>query len=108
LIISAGAAVSVVFTLYAGRRNSSVLLIALFIVWVASPFGGLAWMERATPRPGFPWFALLISAASPVLYGYIALGPPRKHTAFTFLILPLASWLLIAVTAALGKRATRT
>jgi hypothetical protein len=102
LAIAASAILSVSFTLYAGRRNPSVLLMSLFAVWVLAPFAGMLWMQT------FRVLDLIIAAVSTALYGYIALGPPRQRTASTFLIVPLASWLLIAAVAVIQRRSKRT
>ncbi|HXE64899.1 MAG TPA: hypothetical protein VN519_15240 [Bryobacteraceae bacterium] len=106
--ISISAAASVAFTLYAGRRNPSTILIALFIGWVLAPFAGMLWMQKARKRNLLPRLTWIIAPISAAVYGYIALGPPRQRTAFTFLIVPLASWLFIVVRAAMGRRSTGT
>jgi hypothetical protein len=101
-IIAIAAILSVSFTLYAGRRNPSVLLISLFAIWVLAPFAGMLLTHR------LGGLNLTIAAVSTALYGYIALGPPRQRTASTFLIVPLASWLLMAAIAVIEKRSKRT
>ena len=42
--LMAGAAGSLALMFYAGRRQPSAILIALFTGWVASPFMGLLWL----------------------------------------------------------------
>ena len=98
----AGAVGSVAFTLRAGHRNPSRVLIGLFMIWVLSPFVGLAlanlfsksWsvLTRATLYS----VTLLLSLISLAFYGEVALGPPRAKTAFLFLVVPPGSWLLMA------------
>jgi hypothetical protein len=101
--VLAGAVGSVGLTLYAGRRNDSRILMVLFALWLLSPFVALVFAGVASAR----WLALtratLYSAAlivtliSLVIYGVVALGPPRGKTAFVFVVVPPASWLLIAI-----------
>ncbi|HEU5022697.1 MAG TPA: hypothetical protein VFT60_12430 [Bryobacteraceae bacterium] len=102
IAIAASAILSLSFTLYAGRRNPSVLLMSLFAVWVLAPFAGMLWIQT------FRILELTIAILSPALYGYIALGPPRQRRAATFLIVPLASWLLIVAVAIIERRSKRT
>lgn len=40
---------------------------------------------------------LLLTLSSLASYGYVALGPLRPQPSFVFLVVPLASWLLIAI-----------
>jgi hypothetical protein len=90
---------SLACTLYTGRHNPSVLLMALFAVWVVSPFGGLAWAEREADRAPSGMAAamrasiLAISICSLGLYIAVAAGPQGRHTAFAFLAVPTVSWL---------------
>src|SRR4051812_45797364 len=89
-----GALGSASFSLYAGRRNSSWLLLGLFVIWVISPFAALLWASIVS----FRWstFAvrliyglmLILAAVSLAVFGSVALGPPRSRTAFLFLVLP--------------------
>jgi hypothetical protein len=102
LAIAAGAILSLSFTLYAGRRNPSVLLMSLFAFWVLGPFAGMLWIRASRVLD------LTIAIVSTALYGYIALGPPRQRTASTFLIVPLASWLSIVAAAIIERRSKRT
>jgi hypothetical protein len=95
------AAGSVACTVYAGRHNKSFLLVGLFAVWVLSPFGGLAWAERAADKlpngmaSAMRASALVISICSLCIYVAVAASPPGHHNAFPFLAVPGASWLAI-------------
>ena len=97
-----GAAGSLGFMFYVGRRNRSVVLVALFTVWVLSPFVALAWglvvalRWQAFPRALVYGLALVLALGSAAFYARVALGPPRAQPAFTFLVVPLASWLVMA------------
>lgn len=90
----AGAVGSVWFTLLVGRHNPSRLLVAMFLVWVLAPFIALAFTKWALPV-----LTVLIALASLAIYGRVALGPPTAQPAFAFLVVPLASWLVIALAA---------
>ena len=100
-----GAVGSVTFTLIVGHRNQSVLLMAMFVIWVLSPFVGVTWAARhfrhRTPRAqtALCAVALLIALGALLAYGTVAFGRPLGKPALMFLAFPFASWLLIAATA---------
>ena len=102
IAVLAGALGSVGFTLYAGRHNPSRILMALFVLWVLSPFAVLMWASvvskrwSALTRATLYCLALVLTLGSLAIYGDVALGSARGKLAFPFLIVPLASWLLIA------------
>jgi hypothetical protein len=99
----AGAAGSVGLMLRAGHRNPSRLLIALFALWVLSPFIGLAWANVVSKRWSDPTRAtlysvmLVLAIGSWAIYGALVFGLLRAKIGFLFLVVPAASWLLIAV-----------
>lgn len=103
IAVLGGAVGSVGFTLRAGQRNPSRLLIVLFVIWVLSPFATLVFlnfiskdwsvMTRATVYS----VMLVLSLASLAIYGRVALGPPRAKTAFVFVVVPPLSWLLMVL-----------
>jgi hypothetical protein len=101
-----GALGSLAFMYIVGRHNNSLVLIALFTVWVSSPFVAITWMYVAFHRASAPaqvifyWTALANSLGSLAIYGDVALGAPRVKPALPFLIVPLASWLVVALVAA--------
>jgi len=93
---------SVRFTLQAGHRNPSRFLMALFVIWVVSPFVGLMFASF-TPRDWSIFsraavysITLVLSLGSMAIYGRVALGPPRAKPAFVFLVTPALSWLVLA------------
>jgi hypothetical protein len=110
IVIPAGAVGSIAFVLYAGRHNPSRLLILLFAIWVLSPFVLLAWANvvsarwPALTRAALQSVTLLIALGSLAAYGNIALGPPRAQGAFVFVVVPPASWLVIAAAAWISRR----
>jgi hypothetical protein len=76
---------------------------ALFACWVLSPFAALALagavLKRWMTPTGTALYSVMavLSVVSLLVYGEVALGPPRPRTAFAFLALPAASWLAIAI-----------
>jgi hypothetical protein len=103
IAVLAGAAGSLGLMLHAARHNDSQILLVLFALWVLSPFIALAlanvvskrWtvLTRATLHS----VMLVLTIGSLAIYGDVALGPPRAKTAFVFVVVPPASWLLIAI-----------
>ncbi len=97
-----GALCSLYFTIHAGRNNKSILLILLFAVWVLSPFVALVAANVVSNR--WSIFArkmlyglmLVLTVLSLAYYsGFLSVAGTK--TAFVFLIVPLISWLLIAL-----------
>jgi hypothetical protein len=103
VIALAGAAGSIGFMLYAGRRNPSRILVLLFAVWVLSPFAAavLAWAnsERwsAFTRSVLYGAMLAVALVPLCIYGTVALGHKRAKVGFVFLVVPLLSWLVLAI-----------
>lgn len=102
-------------TLHAGNRGQSSVLMLLFVLWVLSPFVGLAMADRASTR----WttntratlyvVTVIVAVGSLALYGGIVPMPRGAKTAAVFLLAPLGSWLLmivIAVAAFVSSRRT--
>jgi len=50
---------------------------------------------------------LVLTVTSLAIYVDVALGPPRTKTAFVFVVVPPASWLLIAITISIGALNSR-
>lgn len=98
-----GAAGAVALTLRAGRHNNSFILVTLFVIWVLSPFIALLWASAvskrwpASNRATLYTLMLIITLASLAIYGMSAVNPPKSKGAFVFLLVPLGSWLLIAI-----------
>jgi len=103
-----GAAGSIGFMLRAGQHNKSRLLLVLFTVWVLSPFMALVWASVVSKRwsiltrAALYSVALVIALGSLAIYGEVALGPPRTQTAFVFVMIPPASWLLMVIAVAIA------
>ena len=103
IAVLAGAAGSVGLMYRAGHRNPSRLLIALFAIWVLSPFTALVWANvvsrrwSVSTRATLSVLMLAITVGSLAIYGALDFGSLRAKTGFIFLVVPAASWLLIAV-----------
>ena len=103
IAVLAGASGSVGLMLRVGHRNNSRILLALFGIWVLSPFIALVWANVVSKRwsvltrAALYSLMLVLTLGSLAAYGDVALCPPRAKPAFIFLVVPLASWLLIAI-----------
>jgi hypothetical protein len=77
--------------------------VVLFVVWVLSPFLSLVaanLISRDWPvltQATLYSLMLVLALSSLAIYGDVALGPPRRKMASFFLVVPLASWLLMAI-----------
>ena len=98
-----GAVGSTGFVLYTGRKNPSVILMLLFVVWVVSPFAAFIRISRsakdwqAVNQIALHAAAVTIIVISLAIYGYVALGPPRPQPAAPFLVVPPVSFALAAI-----------
>ena len=102
IVVISGALGSVGFTLHTGRNNPSVLLILLFVVWVLSPFVALLVAYVISNRwpviTRVAFYSLMIVLTIGSLVSYAGLfSPSGTKPAFVFLVVPLISWLLIAI-----------
>jgi hypothetical protein len=101
--VLAGAVGSVGLMLRAGHGNPSRLLLVLFALWVLSPFIALVLANMVSKRWSVLTRAtlytvmLVLTSGSLAIYGDVALGPPRTKAAFVSVVVPPASWLLIAI-----------
>ena len=100
VVVFVGAVGSLALMFRTGRNNRSVVLIALFFIWVISPFIGVLMANVFAKR----WSVLfrvtlyilmiILSLGSLVAYSGV-LSPTGVKPAAVFLIVPLISWLLI-------------
>ena len=96
----AGAGASLLCMYQVGQRNRSFVLMLFFTLWVLSPFVALLVSAMVSarwtrpPRAALYGVMFAVSVLSPLVYGVVALGPPRPQPAFAFLAVPLASWCL--------------
>ena len=116
IVLICGAAGSLGMTLCTGRNNTSSVLAFLFIIWVLSPFIGLSIASSVTRRRTFDiyraiyWLMITIPVLSLIFYSGV-ININSKKPAFTFLIFPLISWVLIItvipVASSVSKRRSR-
>ena len=108
-VLIAGASGSAALVLYTGRRNPSLLLVAMFVLWVLAPFAGVAWASLRWPalRTTLDVEMIAVSACSLAVYGAVAFGPPRSQPASFFLLTPPALALLGALAIAAATRRRR-
>ena len=111
-VLLAGALGSLVMVLNAGRNNNSILLPALFVTWVLSPFITLLITNMISKR----WsvhtrttlYYLMLVVTFISLVGYSgAFSAPDTKPAFKFLVFPLISWLLIVIVIPITLRLSR-
>ena len=109
LILLAGAVGSIVFTLNAGRNNSSVLLPILFIGWVISPYLALlaihfySRLRQSFSDAFYLRMTGFITLFTTVAYSGI-FSPKGMKPAFVFLVVPLISWMIIVLMSLLSMR----
>jgi hypothetical protein len=102
VILLMGVVGSVSLVLYNGRNNKSILLIALFVAWVLSPFIGLVIADKVSKswkditRKTLYIIMLVLTMVSLLSYSGV-LSPEGTKTAFVFLVTPLISWVVISI-----------
>jgi hypothetical protein len=98
-----GALGSISSMLHAGRHQQSRLLITLFCGWVLSPFLGAAGASLIAKRwavitqATLHTAAIILTLGSLAIYGSFTFGYTKAKVGFVFLVVPLASWLFLAV-----------
>ncbi len=104
-----GLLVSLCIMFNAGNSQKSILLIALFTFWVASPFSGLLIINSISNkwctslRKPLYWLMIILTIISIVAYSGV-LKSLNNKPAFIFLIVPFFSWLSIATFFIIAKR----
>jgi len=89
--------------LFHASRSRPPLLMVLFVIWVSSPFLAAVIASVDSKRWSVLTQAtlyvamLVIALASLAVYGNDALRPRRAQAAFVYIVVPLVSWLLIAI-----------
>jgi len=109
LILLTGAILSAILTLHAGRKNASVILPALFLIWVLSPFMMLLFASYRLKRYSgnryiLYYLGMILLSILSVIANSGVLNPVNTKAAAVFLITPLISWVLIIIGAAVIKR----
>src|SRR5215471_4331816 len=113
IAVLAGAGGSLAFMLRAGHRQSSRILVVLFGIWVLCPFMTAVWAHVFSKR----WTVvsqttlyvamLVVTLASLPIYGGVAFGHLRARVGFVFLVVPLASWFVIAIAVSMAAVVSR-
>ena len=102
LALLAGAAASLAFLFHASHNRQPVLL-AMFVVWVLSPFAVLALAHfaaavwTASSQTGLYKGTVSVALGTLLVYGYDAWRPRKAQPAFVFVVVPLVSWVVIAI-----------
>jgi hypothetical protein len=83
------------------------LLRVLFVIWVLSPFAALLAADMLANMVSKRWsiptratlysVMLVIALGSLAVYVADALGPPKSKAAVAYVVVPTASWLLLAI-----------
>jgi hypothetical protein len=111
IAVAVGAAWSLGLMYWAGSRAPWVLL-AMFLVWVVSPFVALAWAMvtssrwRTVPPPVVHALALAVTAGSLATYTGLIAPPAHSPNAFIYIVVPGIAWvaMLLAWIVALATR----
>ena len=102
IVALVGAVGSLYFMFNAGRKQNSIILLALFTAWVLSPFVGLFISNKISSRWTVParaslyWLMIILAIGSLVAYSG-AFNTAQTKNAFIFLIFPLISWFLVVI-----------
>jgi len=97
-----GAAGSIGLWLRASQ-HPPLLIVVLFVIWVLSPFAALLLADVVSKRwsvlnrAALHSVMLVVTAGSLAAYVYDALRPRKAQAAFWYVLVPPASWLLIAI-----------
>ena len=109
IVTLVGAVGSLYFMFSAGRKQNSIILLALFTAWILSPFVGLFISNKISSRWTAParaslyWLMIILTIGSLVAYSG-AFNTPETKNAFIFLIFPLISWFLIMIFFLLARK----
>jgi hypothetical protein len=100
---------SLYFMLKVGSNQKSIILVVLFTVWVMSPFVGLFVatllnkLQSGIINSRYYLTMIVLSIVSLIAYSGI-LTPTQTKPAFTFLVVPFLSWLIILTIIFITKR----
>lgn len=98
----AGAVAAIAFTLYNGRANPDWVLTALFVLWVAAPFGGAALSRHAArqwpeaSRHVTDAVAVSLAIVTTLAFALDSVRPFSNKGAFAYVVIPAAGWLFVA------------
>ena len=109
IVALVGAVGSLYFMFSAGRKQTSIILLALFTAWILSPFVGLFISNKISNRWTVPartslyWLMIILTIGSLVAYSG-AFNTHETKNAFIFLIFPLISWFLIVIVFLIARK----
>ena len=101
VVVVAGAVLSIGLMLRAG--HPPLFLRVLFAIWVLAPFVALLWADAfstrwsAVTRATLHGVMLLVALGSVAIYAYVVVRPPRSTPAFVWVVVPVASCVLMAI-----------
>jgi multisubunit Na+/H+ antiporter MnhG subunit len=110
--VIAGAGGSLGLWIHAAQ-HPPLIIIALFVIWVLSPFAllgiGYANAQRWTfeAQKALYCVTLFIALATIVIYADDALNHRSAHRAFVYVIVPPVSWLLMVAAVTVGALRAR-
>ena len=113
IAVLAGAGASLAFMLRASHRQNSRVLLLLFGIWVLFPFITAVWAYvvsngwTVVVRVPLYMVMLVVSLVSLSIYGGVAFRHLRAKVGFVFLVVPLASWLVIAIAVSIATVVSR-
>jgi hypothetical protein len=113
IALLAGAGASLTFMLRAGSRQNSRILVVLFGTWVLFPFLTGVWAHvfskrwTVAVRATLYVVTLVVTLGSLPIYGGVAFGHLRAKVGFVFLVVPLASSLIIAIAVSIATVVSR-
>lgn len=103
IALTVGGLGSLAAMLWVGRRNPSHVLLGLFALWILGPFV-LLWLAgrfsrhwSSATRATLRIVSVLVPLVSLGIYADEALRPHRAQGAFMFVVVPVVSYLAVAV-----------
>ena len=112
IAVLAGAAGSIGLWFHASQ-HPPVLIVVLFVIWVLSPFAALLLADAGSKRWSVLTRAalysvmLVVTLGSLGIYGDDAMGHRTAKAAFVYVMVPPASWLLIAIVVPIAALVSR-
>ena len=104
IVLAAGAAGSVGLLLHAAGHGVSPILVLVMIAWVVAPSAALAFARRRLTNA----FIVAVIMGSLAIYAIDAIRRLNAKTAFVYVVVPMAAWVIIAVRLLIGwKRRSR-
>ena len=103
IAVLASAGASVCLMLHARGPHASPLLLVIMGTWVIAPFIALQLVDAVSKRwsvltrTHVSGVRLVVALGSLAVYGDDALGHRTAQAAFVYVVVPLASWLLLAI-----------